>query len=713
MGQYERSRRSLRWSANRFANNGRGLHHGHISQQLVQGRRWKHMKKHYPSQALISKIHSIHVSKRFDKALTCMPLLAETAFEKRFKQRMTISFNLLRLAASFFFTLMLGNLYAAVDHTKGLSSILYLDSAAQYISTTVNDHGPDTPKPLTGSLPEKGSFFKASLENTIHIDGNVRGNPNNNVLGNVKVVAVNPEDNSRVDSAYTNASGNYGLTFLWTNNQTQGLESRVDAYPNPYSGSTSIDVVSERNQNYTLRVFNAMGRLLFENNVELEPGKNTLTLIGGPKGVNIISLDNGINKNNYKTIKLNDDNKNFNLTVIPSNFNNYFKSSNNDITEGSSLRLEFSYPNTNPRNSYEASDTTFILKLNQTIDKKLQQELITDEFSVNAYTILDGTPVANGTALKVTWGDGTTNNYPSQNGLIHILRTSYDSTTNIFFENADTTFYQEWIFGTKTDPTITYKEKNLFQSQKELSQELPPNGNGEYTYPTPAPVNLNNLPGSFDVYFVPKIVFDGVNISYDTRGLDFRTVVRCRGPPPLTKKWEYVPEVADTIYLYQMQIYNYDINQPITSEESQKMKQAMDSTVTLFTLNNGRQLMPPYKRVNIHTKTEPEWIEAQARNWDQTHITGYGPYNQNGCWFTYNYAMTDKPRFETASGEFTRQSNHTFKCSELVGSLTNARDPPVGNLGAKIVYPGGGSFTSFGKVATHLIWLSDPGTIFW
>jgi hypothetical protein len=666
------------------------------------------MKKHYPSQALIAKIHLIHVSKRFDEALASLPTPAETAFEKRFKQRMTLSFNVFRLAASFFFTLMLGNLYAAVDHTKELSAILYLDCTAQYISTTVNDHGPDTPKPLTGSLPEKGSFFKASLENTIHIDGNVRGNPNNNVLGNVKVVAVNPEDNSRVDSAYTDASGNYGLTFLWTNNQNQGLESRVDAYPNPYSGSTSIDVVSERNQNYTLRVFNAMGRLLFENNVELGCGKNTLTLNGGPKGVNIISLDDGVNKNSYKTIKLNDDNKNFDVIVASSDFSGYFKSGNNGISDGSDLRLEFSYPNTNPRDSYQAADTTFVLRLNQTIDKKLQQELITDEFFVNAYTILDGTPVLNGTGLKVTWGDGTTNNYSSQNGLIHILRTSYDSTTNIFFENADTAFYQEWIFGTKTDPTITYKEKNLFQSQKEQSglTGIP------YVPPEPAPVNLNNLPGSFDVYFVPKIVFDGVNISYDTRGLDFRTVVACRSPPPHTKKWEYVPEVADTIYIFEKQMFNNDLNQLITSEESQKMKQAVDSTVTLFTLNNGRQLMPPYKRVNIYTKTEPEWIEAQARGWDQVHTAMYGYYNENGCGFTYNYAMTDKPRFMDAAAGFTRQSNIGYKKSELVESLTNCSDPPVGNLGGLISYSNGSS-TSFGKVATHLIWLSDPGTIFW
>lgn len=709
MGQYERSRRSLRWSAHRFVNNGRGLHHGHISQQLVEGRRWKHMKKHYPSQALISKIHLIHVCKRFDRALACMQLPVETAFEKRFKQRMTLSFNMFRLAASFFFTLMLGNLYAAVDHTKELSAILYLDCTAQYISTTVNDHGPDARKPFSCSLPEKGSIFKASLENTIHINGNVKGNPNNNVLGNVKVVAVNPEDNSRVDSAYTDASGNYGLTFLWTNNQTQNLESKVDAYPNPYSGSTNIDVVSERNQNYALRVFNTAGQLLFQNNVELGSGKNTLTLNGGPKGVNIISLDDGVNKNSYKTIKLNDDNKNFDVIVTSSDFSGYFKSGSNGISDGSDLRLEFSYPNTDPRDSYQAADTTFVLRLNQTIDKKLQQELITDEFFVNAYTILDGTPVLNGTGLKVTWGDGTSNNYSSVDGLIHILRTSYDSTTNIQFENADTTFYQEWIFGTKTDPTITYKEKNLFQSQKEQSglTGMP------YVPPEPAPANLNNLPGSFDVYFVPKIVFDGVNISYDTRGLDFRTVVACRSPPPFTKKWEYVPEVADTIYIFEKQMFNNDLNQLITSEESQKMKQAVDSTVTLFTLNNGRQLMPPYKRVNIYTKTEPEWIEAQARGWDQVHTAEYGYYNENGCGFTYNYAMTDKPRFKSGAAGFRRQSNHTYKCSELVGSLTNAHDPPVGNLGGLIVYPGGGSFTSFGKVATHLIWLSDPGTIFW
>ncbi len=104
------------------------------------------------------------------------------------------------------------------------------------------------------------------------------------------------------------------------------------------------------------------------------------------------------------------------MIVASSDFSGYFKSGNNGISDGSDLRLEFSYPNTNPRDSYQAADTTFVLRLNQTIDKKLQQELITDEFFVNAYTILDGTPVLNGTGLKVTWGDGTTNNYSSQNG---------------------------------------------------------------------------------------------------------------------------------------------------------------------------------------------------------------------------------------------------------------------------------------------------------
>lgn len=708
MGKFERSLKSIRWSSHRFRNNGRGLHHGHISHQKVEGSRWQHMKHFYPSKTLIFEIHQIHVSKRFDKALACLPAQKETVFEKRFKKRMTHSFNVFRLAASFFFTLAIGNLYAALDNATITSLVTnpttfpeIIESCNLSQATCANEIA------LTDSMPDNGNGFKAGLENQININGTVTGNPHNNTLENVKVVAINPEDNTRIDSTYTNNQGNYGLTFLWTNNNTSSLESKVNAYPNPYSGSTNVEVISEKNKNYTLSVFNTTGQLIFRENVELSQGKNVLTLNGGPKGINLISLDDGINKTNYKTIKLNDEDKKFNINITSSNISSYFKSGNNGITDGSDIRLEFSYPNTNPRDSYENTDTTFVLRLEQIVDKKMQQIPIVDEFNVNAYTILDGTPVLNGTALKVTWGDGTTNNYSSQNGLIHILRTSYDSTTNITFENADTTFYQEWIFGTKTDPTITYKEKNLFQSP---NNEL--NLNDPYVPPEPAPANLNNLPSAFEVYFVPKTVFDSENIAYDTRGIVFRTVVRCRGSPFFTKKWEYVPEVTDTIYMYQMQIYNYDINQPITPEESQKMKQAMDSIVTLFTLNNGKQLMPPYKRVNIHTMTEPEWIEGvQTNGADQIHITGYGPYNQNGCGFTYNYTMTDKPRFKNASGEFTRQSNIGYKKSELFGSLTNASDPPQGNLGG-LISNADGSSSSFGKVAAHLIWLSDPATRF-
>ncbi len=175
----------------------------------------------------------------------------------------------------------------------------------------------------------------------------------------------------------------------------------------------------------------------------------------------------------------------------------------------------------------------------------------------------------------------------------------------------------------------------------------------------------------------------------------------------------FIPQVADTLLFYEMQIKDYDVTKPITPDQSLAQKIAMDSTETqLFYLQaNGRKLMPPYKHVNISTMTEEEWLIGQNRGFDQVHVNQYSSLNYNGCSFTQDFAWGDLYRFKNGEAGYTDDSGIAYQLTEMVQSFTHARDPPVGNLGGYIVNAAG-SMTSFGK-GLHLGLIANPGTKFW
>jgi hypothetical protein len=306
-----------------------------------------------------------------------------------------------------------------------------------------------------------------------------------------------------------------------------------------------------------------------------------------------------------------------------------------------------------------------------------------------------------------------------------------DTARNIFIENADTTYFQEWIFGVKQENLITTKEKNLFQSQKEQSGAP----GTSYVAPTPAPANLTMFPDTFEVYFVSKIVYDSEGQAHNTRGEVFRTVVSCRSNPDLTKKWEIGQNV--TTYLYEMQTYeskknaidpktfdlgkyleeqfsNRETLEYITPEQSALQSQALDSLIAqgFYLRQNGRQLFPEFERVLVYDGTEPEYLEGQARGWDQIHVSQYGNNNENVCSFTEDFTFGDYYRFKNGVGLYTSTSNMTYKLEELIGSLIHSKDPPNGNLGGRVTFADG-HLTSFGNGVIHIIYIAEPGTIFW
>ena len=146
--------------------------------------------------------------------------------------------------------------------------------------------------------------------------------------------------------------------------------------------------------------------------------------------------------------------------------------------------------------------------------------------------------------------------------------------------------------------------------------------------PGAATAILDSLPDSLDIYFVPRLVVAGDGTSFNTRGEVFRTLLA--GGCFHNGKFE---TTSDIIYWFEMQ-KDLSTGNIIPNDMKLKQKQALDSAETQSYLNNGRQIFPNHQRVEIYTQTEPQWIIAQHRNWDQMAIFQNESEAQNASNYT-------------------------------------------------------------------------------
>ncbi len=524
-------------------------------------------------------------------------------------------------------------------------------------------------------------------------------------LGNhpqTTVEVFDKSDMTLLGSTITDENGDYNVTLLFAG--TGGIPDKVEEsarlIQNPSGDEVNVILSSNADQNWQVMVYDDAGRLICNQNIHLASGTSGVKISRlGVAGMKTIVLK-GIS-NQYALKAVLSQTAPLSPRVEVTSTSRILKS----VSVGDSLYILFT-----PPEGFIGMDTTVVMT-SQTVNYVLQQIPNEYNYVVYAYSITDGSPVIDSTALKISWGDGTSTVYYADNGLLHIQHSTYDTTQNVFIENGDTSYYQEWIFGVKRENLITTKELNLFQNEK-VQSPGPIGEEEQYIYPTPAPANLSMLPDTFEVYFVPTIVFDSEDQPWDTRGMTFRKVVATRCDPVLwVKKWEIGQ--WDTTYLYEMQLFENTMNL-ITPEQSLAQEIALDSMIAqgFYLRANGRQLFPNYKRVKIYTMTEPEYLAGEAREWDQIHVAQYGNNNENGCSFTSDSTFSGYWRFKGAIGNYTLTSNRTYKMAELIESFTHCSDPIYGNLGGKVVFADG-HMTTFGLTTVHMIYFADPATIFW
>lgn len=564
-------------------------------------------------------------------------------------------------------------------------------------------------------LPGPQGFLKSGAMTEITIDGHVthmiNGEPSDyHPLTNIYFCY--PGETIPFNTTQTDENGDYlsTMNYVKISEKDREFVKGMKVFGNPFVDKTRVDVGVQDEGNYKVFVVDAgSGKVLLDQARNLPAGNTQIYLSGlGSAGIKIITITDGKNIYSEKLVQSCSGSFSPSINIISAPSEGRSLKNLEFITD--SLLIRYETVNSNPE--YYVLEKVVEAKTS-TVDAVMQQVPKTYSFLIYGYNINEGESVGDSASLKITWGDGTSNIYNSDaDGLFHILReNTLDTATNIFFENADTSFFQEWIAGVKRENLITTQEKNLFQNEKENS---PPIGSGIYYYPTAAPADLDVLPNIFEVYFVQKWVQDSEGTIHSTRGEVFREVARCRGPPGFVKKWE--KGMYDITYLYEMQMFmNSGVpGEPITPEQSLAQKVAMDSVETqvFYLEKNGRQLFPNYERINVVTLTESEWIERLERNFDQVHIINYDNLNGNSCDFTMDSTFSDYYRFKNGIAKYEIYSNMSYKIEELIGSFTHCRDPLNGNLAPKVTFSTG-NLTSFGTTMTHMIYVFDPGTIFW
>lgn len=90
-------------------------------------------------------------------------------------------------------------------------------------------------------------------------------------------------------------------------NNFSALEYSLNAYPNPFNGEINLEFQTPKTGNYILRSFDAQGKMLLEQKIFLNQGKNNFQYRGA-KGLNILNIYNEEHSETKKIIQLNSEN---------------------------------------------------------------------------------------------------------------------------------------------------------------------------------------------------------------------------------------------------------------------------------------------------------------------------------------------------------------------------------------------------------------------
>lgn len=463
--------------------------------------------------------------------------------------------------------------------------------------------------------------------NPVSITGKVTESATSQPVGAAKIVLVNNLNAKRLDSAYTNTTGEYNFAVPWTN--LPDVEYlKATSYPNPFIDKTNIELHIQSSNNYSLRAFDATGKLILNQTLDLKSGTNLISITGGKLGINIINITNGKETHTYKAIKTQgtDEQLNANVKITDpvtsfdatnTSSNGSLKSSEpNILNTGDYVKLLYT------KEGFYDKDTVFVISPNQTINVLMNKIY---------YHTLNGTALSSNPDKQI-----------KNNTQIYILTPESTDTTKVNTTNG--TFTYSWTDKTPITPVKIGAKNVAGHLPNEITANIDDNES--------AGIMFNALLYSLSQPIKVKNQYSEAVSGAQVTGGDISKTTDATGNATITKS------NLDTD-INNLPLTNYALPLTVTKNNIQTLNQTINSNVGT-NLEQLLNVVQNYKFSIFGTTTSPAgtvvkgWKDGTAI---QTATVNGTAYETNQIEKTTNTFTLDSLTFEKAGYITFKQNN--------------------------------------------------------
>lgn len=209
-----------------------------------------------------------------------------------------------------------------------------------------------------------------------NVSGNVKDFHFNQSLNGVIVTLNDQSPGNVLGIDTTDASGNFSIdyTLVGVGNATSIPRdySLSNAYPNPFNPSTKINFYSPVQDRFTVRIYNILGQLVYENEFTLNVGNSSFRLSGfGSAGVYLFNISGKDFSSTQKMILLDGGEGKVNVEIVGAS------ASSLDKTAYTDFLIEFRKP------GYYVKDTIVSWNLNLLVNTDFYQIPVVETKTIN------------------------------------------------------------------------------------------------------------------------------------------------------------------------------------------------------------------------------------------------------------------------------------------------------------------------------------------
>lgn len=217
------------------------------------------------------------------------------------------------------------------------------------------------------------TFLFASVSFSQNVSGNVQ-----DLLFNVSLeeVSITVKDNTTgwlVGTDSTDASGNYSIDYIIVGvNENNSIPTDYylsNPYPQPFNPSTRLEFSTPKQDNFSVRIYNIIGQLVFDKAFTLDAGRHSFNVNDlGSAGIYLFNISSADYTSTQKLVLLDGGSSNVNVEL---NAAGNTRSNKVSITE---FLIEFRKP------GYIDKDTVVAWDMNLTVNAHLKQVAGTGTF---------------------------------------------------------------------------------------------------------------------------------------------------------------------------------------------------------------------------------------------------------------------------------------------------------------------------------------------